>query len=72
MGAWQGVVQFENGKAVEGGETKQGWMEGPRRLQTSPEVPVVPFMNRRRRYQGRSELRTLKPIVDATNQIASN
>jgi hypothetical protein len=64
------LLTFDGNKKVD--EKTQGWMQSAVRLQTSPEVPVVPFMNRRRRYQGRSELVALKPIVDAANQVATN
>lgn len=64
------VVTFVNGKKED--EKTHGWMARATKLQTSPEIPIVPFMNRRRRYQGRSELRALKPLVDAANQIATN
>ena len=64
------MLRYENGR-VEGQERQQ-WMESARALQTSPEVPVVPFLNRRRRYQGRSELGSLRRIVDAANQTATN
>lgn len=39
---------------------------------TSPLVPVVPMLNRRRRGRGYSELVDLKPLVDAANQTATN
>lgn len=64
------VVTFEQGKAAT--STTQEWMQAALKAQTSPEIPVVPFLNRKRRQQGRSELRALKPIVDAANQIATN
>ena len=40
--------------------------------QESQEIGVFPFWNRRRKLRGRSELGALKPVVDATNQIATN
>lgn len=64
------LISFENQKPT--GETAQKWVAAAQRDQKSPEVPVVPFMNRRRKQQGRSELRALKPIVDAANQTATN
>jgi hypothetical protein len=65
------IIPFEDGKQAGSGQ-RTGWMKGLERVQTSPEVPVVPFMNRRRRNVGRSELRALKPVVDAANQVATN
>jgi hypothetical protein len=65
------LVEFENGKPVDGG-TKQGWMTAASRLQSSPTVPVVQFPNRQRQRVGRSELRSLKPLVDAANFTATS
>lgn len=64
------MVEYENQRPV--GEEKTRWMAGPRRLQTSPEVPVVPFINQQRQRVGRSEIKKLQPIVDAANQVATN
>lgn len=64
------MVEYENGKPA--GETKQQWMQAATKLQTSPEVPVVPFFNKQRQRQGRSEIKPLRPIVDAVNQVATN
>lgn len=64
------LVEFEVGKKVN--ETKQGWMSSASRLQSSPTVPVVQFPNRQRQRIGRSELRSLKPIVDAANFTATS
>lgn len=64
------LVDFEVGKAVKA--TKQQWMSSASRLQSSPEVPVVQFPNRQRQGLGRSELRSLKPIVDAANFTATS
>lgn len=64
------LVEFEAGKPV--GSTKQGWMSAAQRLQSSPEIPVVQFPNRQRQRVGRSELRTLKPIVDNANIVATS
>lgn len=64
------VTTFVNG--TKEGEKTHTWMAGPTKLQASPEIPIVPFWNRRRRFQGRSELRSLKPLVDGANQIATN
>ncbi len=47
-------------------------MTGPAKLQSSPEVPVVQFPNRQRQRVGRSELRTLQPLVDAANLTATS
>lgn len=66
------LVEFENGKPVAGSTQKQEWTSGPAKLQSSPEVPVVRFLNRQRRRVGRSELVSLKPIVDANNLIATH
>lgn len=65
------LVEFEAGKKVSAG-TKQEWMTAPARLQSSPEVPVVAFPNRQRQRVGRSELRPLKPLVDAANFTATS
>jgi hypothetical protein len=65
------LVDFEAGKKVDGGTT-QKWMSGASKLQGSPEVPVVPFPNRQRQRQGRSELRSLRPIVDSVNFTATS
>lgn len=64
------VSTFVNGKKE--GEQAHDWMAAGSKLQTSPDVPIVPFLNRKRDGQGRSELRALRPVVDATNQIATN
>lgn len=40
--------------------------------QTSTDVGIFPFWNRRRRLRGRSELSALRPLVDAANQVATN
>jgi hypothetical protein len=47
-------------------------MSKAQRLQSSPEIPVVQFPNRQRQRVGRSELRSLKPIVDAANFTATS
>jgi hypothetical protein len=65
------LVEFENGKPVSGGGP-QKWMAGVSRLQSSPDVPMVRFLNRQRRRVGRSELRSLKPLVDGANLIATH
>jgi hypothetical protein len=64
------LVEFEHGKPVN--STKQAWMAAAQRLQSSPEVPVVQFPNRQRQRVGRSELHTIKPIVDAANFTATS
>jgi hypothetical protein len=64
------LVDFENGKPV--GSSKQKWMSAAQRLQSSPEIPVVQFPNRQRQRIGRSELRSLKPIVDSANFVATS
>lgn len=65
------LVPFESGKKVAGG-TKNEWMSGASKLQSSPEVPIVAFPNRQRQRVGRSELRSLKPLVDAANFTATS
>lgn len=64
------LVDFEVGKPVN--STKQAWMTKAQRLQSSPEIPVVQFPNRQRQRVGRSELRSLKPLVDAANFTATS
>ena len=64
------LVEFEYGKPVN--STKQAWMSAASKLQSSPEVPVVAFPNRQRQRVGRSELRSLKPLVDAANFTATS
>lgn len=64
------LVEFEVGKKVN--STKQEWMTAASRLQSSPEVPVVQFPNRQRQRIGRSELRSLRPLVDAANFTATS
>lgn len=64
------LIQFEYGKPVS--STKQRWMSAASKLQSSPEVPVVQFPNRQRQRVGRSELRSLKPLVDAANFTATS
>ena len=64
------LVEFEHGKPV--GSTKQEWMTAAQRLQSSPEIPVVQFPNRQRQRVGRSELRSLKPLVDSANFVATS
>jgi hypothetical protein len=66
------LVEFEAGKPVTGGSTKQDWMAGPRKMQSSPSVPVVQFPNRQRQRMGRSELRSLVPLVDNANIVATS
>lgn len=65
------LIEFENGKPV-GEKSQQAWMSKASKLQSSPDVPVVRFLNRQRRRVGRSELRTLKPVVDSANLIATH
>lgn len=64
------LVEFENGKAV--GSESQKWMTSASRLQTSPEVPVVRFLNRQRKRIPRSELLPLIPVTNAANLIATH
>ncbi len=75
------LIEFEYSKPVN--ETQQRWMAAPAKLQTSPEIPIIPFFNRFRpslRWEfvtgwmghGRSELVDLKRLVDAANQVATN
>ncbi|VXC08280.1 phage portal protein [Aeromicrobium sp. 9AM] len=65
------MVEFENGKPVGGGQTMK-WMSAPAKLQSSPDVPVVRFLNRQRQRVGRSELRALAPLTDAADLIATH
>lgn len=64
------LVEFEVGKPVS--STRQQWMAAASKLQSSPEVPVVQFPNRQRQRVGHSELRSIKPIVDAANLTATS
>lgn len=64
------VLTYEYGKKVD--ETSQGWAKALEQHQTSPLVPVVPMLNRPRRWAGRSELDQMIPLVDAVNQTATN
>lgn len=65
------MVTFSSGeKAAQ--TTDLPWARTLEASQTSPLVPVVPTFNRRRRWQGFSELRDLIPLVDAVNQVATN
>lgn len=64
------LVEFEVGKPVS--SSKQEWMAAASKLQSSPEIPVVQFPNRQRQRVGRSELRSLKPLVDAANFTATS
>lgn len=64
------VLTFERGKKVD--EQTQDWAKSLEQHQTSPLVPVVPMLNRPRRWKGRSELDPIIPLVDAVNQTATN
>lgn len=65
------LIEYEYGKPV--GEVKQQqWMAGPAKLQTSPDIPIVPFFNNERWGRGYSQLADLRPLVDAANQVATN
>lgn len=63
-------IEFENGKPV--GESQHKWMAAATKLQSSPDVPVVRYLNRQRQRVPRSELRALAPIVDGTNLMATH
>lgn len=65
------LIEFENGKPVSGGKP-QGWMKAPAKMQSSPDVPVVRFLNRQRQRVGRSELRSLAPVTSAADLIATH
>lgn len=52
--------------------TFQGEEKVAERKQKAGAVGAFPFWNRRQRLRGHSELQTLKPIVDAANQVATN
>lgn len=64
------LVEFEAGQKVS--SSRQQWMSAASKLQSSPEIPVVAFPNRQRQRVGRSELRSLKPLVDAANFTATS
>lgn len=64
------VITYVRGKKVD--EQTQGWVKSLEQHQTSPLVPVVPMLNRPRRWAGRSELDPIIPLVDAVNQVATN
>lgn len=65
------LVDFENGEPVGGGEP-QKWMSQAAKLQSSPDVPVVRYLNRQRQRVPRSELRALTPVVDAANLVGTH
>lgn len=65
------LIEFEDGKPISGGKP-QKWMAQPSKLQSSPEVPMVRYLNRQRQRVPQSELIPLSPIVDATNLIATH
>lgn len=64
-------VEFELGQPV-GSGMHGGWSQQLVTQQQSPLVPVVPMLHRSRRRTGRSDLVSLKPIVDAANSTATN
>ena len=64
------VITFEHGQKVD--QERQGWAKSLEQHQTSPLVPVVPMLNRPRRWVGHSELEPIIPLVDAVNQTATN
>src|SRR5213079_359454 len=55
-----------------GGSQTMKWMSAPAKLQSSPDVPVVRFLNRQRQRVGRCELRALAPLTDAADLIATH
>ena len=63
-------VVFENGKAA--GEKVQKWASAATALQSSPDIPVVRYLNRQRQRVPRSELTALAPLVDGANLIATH
>ena len=63
-------IEFENGKPV--GSEKHEWMKAATKLQSSPDVPVVRYLNRQRQRVPRSELRALAPVVDGANLMATH
>lgn len=65
------VITYEQGKQVEQ-TADHGWAERALTEQTSPLVPVFPMNNRQRRGVGYTELKSLLPVVDAVNQLATN
>lgn len=60
------LIEFENGKPVGGGKP-QAWMAQPSKLQSSPDVPVVRYLNRQRQRVPQSELTSLASIEDAAS-----
>lgn len=64
------LVEFEYGKPVN--EKKQQWMAGPAKLQSSPTIPVVPFLNNESAGRGESQMLDLIPLVDAANIVATS
>jgi len=64
------LLTYEVGAKVD--EQEQGWAKSLEQHQTSPLVPVVPMLNRPRRWKGRSELDPIIPLVDGVNQTATN
>lgn len=75
---WGGrAVTFVDGRVAphEGGESETSLGEWATVLEgdpTLPSVPVVPMLTTPRRGFGRSDLVSLKPLVDAANQFATN
>lgn len=65
------AYEFRNGEVEE--VTRLGsWAETIRDDPQLPSVPFVPMLNRPRRGEGRSDLVSIKPLVDGANQFATN
>lgn len=65
------VVEFVNGKK-EGEQQLGDWARVLADDPTLPSVPIVPMLTTPRRGCGRSDLVSLKPLVDGANQFATN
>jgi hypothetical protein len=66
------VIEFENGKVVQGPKPLGAWSRIIAADPTLPSVPIAPMRNRPRRGCGHSDLVALKPVVDGANQVATN
>lgn len=64
------LIEYEVGKPV--GESRQKWMSGPSKTQSSGMIPVVPFLNQDRWGKPTSQLADLIPVVDSGNFVATS
>lgn len=65
------AFEFTNGKQT--GDIPLGpWTQVLEDDPTMPSVPIVPMVTTPRKGVGRSDLATLKPLVDGANQFATN